>query len=180
MNQSEFNDWENSQKVIVTSIYGFSHSKNDIESSPVSDITAGDIFKFLGIEGKFVKVEYPDKRTAFISSNEVENYSNWLSSKKINANDVIETAKTFIGIPYMWGGTSTKAFDCSGFTKTVYFLNGVLLPRDASQQVHTGDPVDTKNGFQNLKPGDLLFFGKESNRLNCGKNNSRCFIYRQY
>ena len=75
MNQEEFNEWENFKKVIVTSIYGFSYSKSDLESTPVSDIVAGDIFKFLEIEGKFVKVQYPDKRIAFISSNEVENYT---------------------------------------------------------------------------------------------------------
>ncbi len=162
MNQEEFNEWENFKKVIVTSIYGFSYSKSDLESTPVSDIVAGDIFKFLEIEGKFVKVQYPDKRIAFISSNEVENYINWLDSRKVNADDIISTAKTFMGIPYLWGGTSPKAFDCSGFTKTVYFLNGVMLPRDASQQVYTGELVDTKNGFQNLKPGDLLFFGRKA------------------
>ena len=87
---------------------------------------------------------------------------NWLDSRKVNADDIISTAKTFMGIPYLWGGTSPKAFDCSGFTKTVYFLNGVMLPRDASQQVYTGELVDTKNGFQNLKPGDLLFFGRKA------------------
>ncbi len=162
MNLDEFNAWENSKKVIVTTIYGFSHSSAEKESIPVSDIVEGDIFKFLGIEGKFVKVEYPDNRVAYISSSEIENYSSWLKNRKIDAEDITETAKNFMGIPYMWGGTSTKAFDCSGFTKTVYFLNGVMLPRDASQQVYTGELVDTKNGFQNLKPGDLLFFGRKA------------------
>ena len=162
MNDEEFKNWENSKKVIVNSIYGFSHSSADGESLPVSDIVEGDLFKFLGLEGKFVKVEYPDKRIAYISADLVENYSNWLGDRKINSKEIISTAKTFIGIPYMWGGTSTKAFDCSGFTKTVYFLNGVMLPRDASQQVHTGELIDTKDGFNNLKPGDLLFFGRKA------------------
>jgi cell wall-associated NlpC family hydrolase len=52
--------------------------------------------------------------------------------------------------------------DCSGFTKTVFYLNGIILPRDASQQVHTGELVDTKNGWENLKPGDLLFYGSKA------------------
>ena len=64
-----------------------------------------------------------------------------------------------MGLPYLWGGTSMKGVDCSGFTKTVYLMNGLVLPRDASQQVHIGEEVDTKAGWHHLQPGDLLFFG---------------------
>jgi cell wall-associated NlpC family hydrolase len=49
--------------------------------------------------------------------------------------------------------------DCSGFTKTVYFMNGLVIPRDASQQVHAGQPVDSEQPFDQLEVGDLLFFG---------------------
>ena len=67
-----------------------------------------------------------------------------------------------MGVPYLWGGTSGKLMDCSGFTRTVFLLNGIYLPRDASQQVNVGNLVDTKDGFSNLKPGDLLFFGRKA------------------
>jgi cell wall-associated NlpC family hydrolase len=78
------------------------------------------------------------------------------------ANTILKTAYRFMGIPYLWGGTSTKGMDCSGFTKTVYFLNGIVLQRDASQQVNTGELVDVKNGWENLQAGDLLFFGRKA------------------
>jgi cell wall-associated NlpC family hydrolase len=62
----------------------------------------------------------------------------------------------------MWGGTSIKAMDCSGFTKTAFYLNGVILERDASQQAKTGEDVDISEGFDNLQKGDLLFFGSKA------------------
>ena len=61
-----------------------------------------------------------------------------LKGAKDSPETIVATAYRFFGVPYLWGGTSVKGMDCSGFTKTVYFLNGVLLPRDASQQVARG------------------------------------------
>jgi cell wall-associated NlpC family hydrolase len=52
--------------------------------------------------------------------------------------------------------------DCSGFTKTVYYLNGVLLPRDADQQAAVGDSISLPGGKIDLQPGDLLFFGSRA------------------
>jgi cell wall-associated NlpC family hydrolase len=55
-----------------------------------------------------------------------------------------------------------KALDCSGFSKTIYLKHGIILRRDASQQAKTGIPVDISKGYDNLRPGDLLFFGKKA------------------
>ena len=71
-------------------------------------------------------------------------------------------ARDFLGSPYLWGGTSTKGMDCSGFTKTVYLLNGFIIPRDASQQIHAGEVVDEHLNFEGLEKGDLMFFGTKA------------------
>lgn len=67
---------------------------------------------------------------------------------------VINTAKQFLGVPYVWGGSSPSGFDCSGFTTYVMAKNGITIPRTAALQFGTGTPVDKAN----LKIGDLVFF----------------------
>jgi len=71
---------------------------------------------------------------------------------------VIQKAKSLMGRPYLWGGTSTKGMDCSGFTRTAFMNADYLLGRDASLQVKEGKAVDIENR-NNWKEGDLLFFG---------------------
>jgi len=162
MNKDQVDQWNNSKKIIITKEYGFVYTKPDDKSLRVSDLVAGDLLKNLGDDGNFIKVEFPDKRVGFVLNDICEDYKSWLNSRDPNEENILKTADRFMGVPYLWGGTSTKAMDCSGFTRTVFFLNGIYLPRDASQQVHVGIPIDTQNGFSNLKPGDLLFFGKKA------------------
>jgi gamma-D-glutamyl-L-lysine dipeptidyl-peptidase len=66
-------------------------------------------------------------------------------------------------LPYMWGGSSSKAVDCSGFVHIVYFMNGIILSRDASLQALHGLAVDISDGWHELQVGDLLFFGSVKN-----------------
>ena len=162
VNHKGVKDWINTKKIIYTSDYGFSYSAPDEKSERVSDLVIGDILRYSGEEDGFCKVIYPDGKTAYIKSGDCKNFGEWLSQVNPTPENIVKTAKSFMGIPYLWGGTSDKGFDCSGFTKTVYFLNGIILPRDASQQVNTGSAIDTKNRLENLQPGDLLFFGKQA------------------
>jgi cell wall-associated NlpC family hydrolase len=161
MNRTQLNEWLNSEKIIYTKEYGFSYSQSNEFSSRVSDLTAGNILINLGVENEFYKVKFPDGRTAFVETDNCENFITWLNKNNPTEADIVSTAESLTGIPYLWGGTSAKGMDCSGFTKTVYFLNGIVLSRDASQQVNTGILVDTENGFENLWAGDLLFFGSQ-------------------
>ena len=162
MNEVEINTWNESSKIIYTSEYGFSFSEADISSQHISDLVEGNLLKLIDEEGNFYKVNYPDGREAFVKKDEAKPFNEWYNSLNPTGQTILNTAYRFMGIPYLWGGTSTKGMDCSGFTKTVYFLNGIILARDASQQVNTGELVDTKDGWENLKAGDLLFFGKKA------------------
>ncbi len=157
--QQGMETWRRSEKVIFTAEYGIAAAQN----LPVSDLVAGDILLALGLEGDMLKVGYPDGRTAYAPSASFSDLNEWLDNRQTpGAGEILETATRFLGRPYLWGGTSPKAMDCSGFTKTVYYLNGLILPRDASQQVHAGQPVETDSALVNLMPGDFLFFGRKA------------------
>lgn len=65
-----------------------------------------------------------------------------------------ETAQSYLGVPYLWGGTTPEGFDCSGLTMSVYRLNGLQLPRSSREQFEAGTSVPVAE----LRPGDLLFF----------------------
>ncbi|WP_290662033.1 C40 family peptidase [Ignavibacterium sp.] len=162
MNETEWNEWKQSQKIIYTNEFGWAYEKPDKSSQHISDLVAGNLLKILNEEKDFYFVEFPDNRTAYVLKSESEKFDQWYSSLNPSGESILSTAYRFMGVPYLWGGTSSKGMDCSGFTKTVYFLNGIILPRDASQQVHTGELVDTKNGWENLQAGDLLFFGSKA------------------
>jgi len=67
---------------------------------------------------------------------------------------ILESAYSYLGIPYRWGGTTPSGFDCSGFVRYVFNENGIPLGRSSQVQAQEGKPVR----LSDLKPGDLIFF----------------------
>jgi len=159
MTEAQYARWSESKKIIYTRPFGFAYAAADKAGATASDLVYGNTLTVQKEDNAFYQVQFPDGRTAFIAKEEAMPYTVWASSRQPNGQNLVQTAYQLMGLPYLWGGTSFKGVDCSGFTKTVYFMNGLVLPRDASQQVAIGEPVDTKNGWNNLQPGDLLFFG---------------------
>jgi len=70
--------------------------------------------------------------------------------------EVISLAEKLLGIPYLWGGTSSFGFDCSGFIQFIFRLNGLLLPRNSKDQALFGREIE--GDIASLLPADLLFF----------------------
>lgn len=174
MDQAEADKWRQSDKLIYTTEFGRSYSEPTEKSQRVSDLVYGDILKLTGQKGGFYEIAYPDGRKGYIKKSEGLTLKNWLDTRNPTADHIIASAKSMLGLPYLWGGTSVKGVDCSGFTKISFFMNGFVIPRDASQQVLAGEKIDIldseghfdpEKALKNLKPADLLFFaaGKNSN-----------------
>ncbi|WP_298948627.1 C40 family peptidase [uncultured Polaribacter sp.] len=162
MNKEELDQWDNNKKIIYTKNFGYVYADKSTNASIVSDISLGGILKLVSLHPNYVKVAYPDNRVGFIKRDEALMYDAWLDNLNPTESNVEKIAKTMEGFPYLWGGTSAKGMDCSGFTKMVYLMNGFIIPRDASQQIHAGKKVDVNLNFSDLQKGDLLFFGKKA------------------
>ena len=159
MNQAEYDAWQAKEKAIFTNMYGFAYADPVRNDSIVSDLVAGNVMELVSETSQSYAVRLPDGRDAYVRKSESAPFAEWVAQAEATESTLVSTAYQLMGVPYLWGGTSAKGVDCSGFTKTIYFMNGHILPRDASQQVHAGELVDEEKNFENHRPGDLLFFG---------------------
>jgi cell wall-associated NlpC family hydrolase len=162
LTDEQFTSWNNLPKVIFTSTYGFVYQEPNNDLNKVGDIVLGGQLLLLDENTDYYKVQYPDKREGYLKKSESNLYDVWLKQVQASGSLLELYAKELLGVPYLWGGTSTKGMDCSGFTKTVYLMNGLVIPRDASQQIMAGKNVDADLNFSNLEKGDLMFFGKKA------------------
>lgn len=160
--RKELTAWNRAEKVVVTSHYAFVYSQPDRRSQTVSDVVAGNRLKLEGAEGDFYRVSYPDGRRGYVEKSVALPEREWRKNLKQDAASIIRTAHTLMGVPYLWAGTSSKGMDCSGFVRTVLFMHDIIIPRDASQQAYVGQHIDIAPDFSNLRPGDLVFFGRKA------------------
>jgi hypothetical protein len=163
LTEKELSDWKESSRYFFNKMNGWAYSSPSAESPSMSDLVLGDLFETIAESGNFFIAKFPDGRTAYLLKNDCTPYQEWVSGTP-DITSAIATAQKLLGLPYFWGGTSTKAVDCSGLTKTAWFSQGIILARDASQQARYGEHPDFTDR-KNLEPGDLLFFGKSLKKV---------------
>ncbi len=118
----------------------------EVESEPPED------------DARWIEVRLPDRRHGWIHRGDVA-----FDVQPLNLKQTLKFAQRFIGITYLWGGTSTFGFDCSGYTQMLMRQRGVLMPRDAGPQAAW--PRLKEIRLNKPKAGDLLFFGSSPGKI---------------
>lgn len=165
LTQFEIDTWKSSERLIYLADNGLIVSAPDKSTHPISDIVMGGILAIEnGVKGRgsYVPIALPDGRKGFINRADCRNFKEWCEQIAPDSTALVNNAFNLMGRPYLWGGTSIKASDCSGFTKSIYLTGGLILSRDASQQVMQGSEVPRQTIWKELKSGDLLFFGRKA------------------
>jgi hypothetical protein len=163
MGSSDLNTWKKSDRIIFLKNTGWLYSSPSSDSQVIGDLVGGCILEKTGETGNFAAVSTPDGRKGFIEKQSVRSFNEWKSGVSCTEENICNVAMTFMGLPYLWGGSSSKGVDCSGLVQSVFYRNGYILQRDASLQAKHGIPVSISDDYRSLKNGDLLFFGTKVN-----------------
>jgi hypothetical protein len=192
MSAEELEAYKAAPKVMFNDLYGHVYTQPGFKSQTICDLVGGDIMRLnqKSLKGQWTAVMLPSGRTGYVPTRQLESHEGFMSIAKGEGNSesiseqkteaIIAQAYKLLGVPYLRGGMSAKGVDCSGLVRISYLMNGVLLPRNASQQIFCGEtvPMETDTRFwdennrklpefitemqgrvKNLKRGDLVFFG---------------------
>ncbi len=108
-----------------------------------------------------VKVVTPNAGYKWLRASDVSVYASEAAIPKPTGEQLVDSAKEFLGVPYLWAGTSGFGFDCSGLTYLVHGAHGITVPRDTlSREDLTSPPYGGRpvRNYADLKPGDLAYF----------------------
>lgn len=205
MSDAQAEEYKAAPKVMFADLYGHVYAEPSLNSATVCDLVGGDLMRLYSDsrdkskdrtttkmgsgKGKWTKVLLPSGKTGWVQSGSIAKHNGFRSIAKGEGNSdsvseqeteqIIAQAVRLAGVPYLWGGMSAKGVDCSGLVRISFLMNGILLPRNASQQIHCGERVrmainkefwndrGNMSAFrtemlartENLQRGDLVFFG---------------------
>ena len=209
MSAEQIKEYEAAPKYIFTELYGHVYMEPSEKAQTICDLVGGDVIRVAtkpkkssegGVrseqiavtKGKWAQVELPSGSKGWVAKSAVQPLGERIDIRRGDTSDqlvsdekmeaIIASAYQLLGVPYFWGGMSAKGVDCSGLVRISAIMNDVLLPRNASQMIFCGAPIEMnydpafedvnyrivclnefieemKARVKNLKRGDLVFFG---------------------
>lgn len=186
MTEEELEIYKAAPKCIFAELYGHVYEKPSAKAATVCDLVGGDVLRLVGTAGSqdkkagqsrkggWTAVMLPSGKTGWVRSSQLRDHEGFMSIAKGEGNvesisvrqmeKIIATAFKLKGVPYLWGGMTPKGVDCSGLVRWSFLMNGILLPRNASQMILCGDVVPLSGSYGSfcidcLQRGDLVFFG---------------------
>jgi hypothetical protein len=198
MTPEQIREYEDAPKYMFTGLYGHIYGEPGVNAATIRDLVGGDVMRVVMkgagkpfVKGKWAQVMLPSGKTGWVLRKDVRPLGELIDIRMGDAaegkvsqekmEDIITSARQLLGVPYLWGGMSAKGVDCSGLVRISCIMNGILLPRNASQQIRCGKPVEVnadpafwseearkdkeafsremKQRITSLKRGDLVFFG---------------------
>ena len=165
MSAEQIEGYKNAPKCMFMDLYGHLYEEPSLNSHTICDLVGGDILRLIDKKGKWTKVQLPSGKCGWLISEHIKPHNGFYSISKGEGNRnsvsdeqmeaIISTAFKLKGVPYLWGGMTPKGVDCSGLVRWSFLMNGILLPRNASQMIFCGDEVS----LEEMQRGDLVFFG---------------------
>ncbi len=151
MSAEELKAYEEAPKVMFSGLYGHVYMEPSFKAATLCDLVGGDVLRYEGKKGKWIAVMLPSGRKGYIPTEELQLHYGFrsiaqgegsaASIRPETTEAIIAHAKKLLGVPYLWGGMSAKGVDCSGLVRISYIMNGIVLPRNASQQINCGDRI---------------------------------------
>ena len=198
MTAEQIKEYEAAPKYMFKELYGHIYMEPSEKSQTMCDLVGGDVMRVAltgskaVTKGKWAQVVLPSGVKGWVLKSAVQPLGERINIRKGDTSDqlvsdekmeaIIASAEQLLGVPYLWGGMSAKGVDCSGLVRISAIMNDVLLPRNASQQIYCGAPIEMgydpafedknyrivfmtefieemKARVKDLKRGDLVFFG---------------------
>jgi cell wall-associated NlpC family hydrolase len=146
---------------LLANIYGES---DNTKHKPVKVAPISAVLEVVGDkDARWLEINLPGNTRAWIQHVEGDIRDAPWSWPRISVENTVALSKRFIGLPYLWGGTSPLGLDCSGFVQLVYKMSGLPLLRDAGMQYTQTDLAAVPPGEE--AAGDLVFFGKSKDKI---------------
>jgi cell wall-associated NlpC family hydrolase len=125
--------------------------------SPLSGrVAGGTAVRVVQTEGKWSLLLLAGGKQGWVPAKDLRPLEQLPGDESDRRSQIVSVAKTFTGVPYLWGGVTAYGLDCSGYVQLLHRLVGVTIPRDADFQFAGGQPIEPP-----FKSGDLLFFSSQ-------------------